>query len=217
MTEQEDREKFRRWLPWYVNETLGNDERTWMDVYLRENSEAQKELRLERLLRTAVREIPFEDKSKSNLSRFLARIKSDDQQPEQLWGSKFIAWVRCFGLNPRSPAMAVMSVLLLLQISLVIGLVAREPASRPVELWRSAEKLPYKGPFLRVTFKRSATEEKIRSLLVENHGTLVGGPDFLGNYMIRFPVDKLEDIKKEIGSSSFVISVEQIETLPISD
>jgi hypothetical protein len=217
MTEQEDREKFKRWLPWYVNDTLSNDERTWMDAYLREHSDAQKELRLERLLRTAVREIPFKDESKANLSQFLARINSVARQPDKFRGSKFIEWVQCLGLNPRSPAMAVMSVLLLFQISLVIAFVAREPVPGQIEVWRSAERTPYKGPFLKITFKPKALEEQIRFLLVENHGILVSGPDVLGNYIVRFPADKLEDIKKEINNSTFVMSVEQIETLPISD
>jgi hypothetical protein len=219
MDENEQKQQFLKWLPFYVNARLDENEREWMTQYLAQHPKAELDLQIERALKAAMlAELP-ETAADEGLAAFMGRVRAESglakpiikESWRQLAQQCLDAWVPVLA-NPR---WAVAIALLFFQTGL-IGMLSIQRQTPTQSEWRSvAETQQLQGPVLQVTFKPSATEEEIRLLLIKIRGSFLGGPGQLGNYLIKVPKDGIVQAKNLLMNTAIVESVVVLDSLPV--
>jgi anti-sigma factor RsiW len=191
----------RELLPWYVNGTLDERERSLVEEQLARSAALREELdwlrRLDRDLDETVH-VPSGD---LGLARLMTRIEA--QRAGQVVPLRRKERPRWF-----APALALAASLLIAQ-TLVIGVLLSEregvlrPASGPAQA---------QGALLQVQFRADATEVQIRRLLLEIGGEIVGGPGSLGIYTVRVPAQEAETALLRLRGETGL--VEAVNTIP---
>jgi len=115
----QDLQRFRELLPFFVNGSLDTEEQDFINTYLEQHPEVQEELEFEQSLRSAVKSIELEHDSAKSLQR-LHKAIHEQQHPEKkkneyLWSQFWINW----GLTP---AMTAISAVVIVQALLIIEL-----------------------------------------------------------------------------------------------
>ncbi|MBI4381332.1 MAG: zf-HC2 domain-containing protein [candidate division NC10 bacterium] len=191
-------------LPWYVNGTLGSDERRAVEDHLATCALCPDELvallKVQSVLRREGAEAP--EPSAALLQKVKGRIAeapavtdqsmpgARHQQDRSTWA--WLAHVVHPALRPGWALAAL--VLLTVQTAVIVGLVARGPSGGIPE-YRTLTGPPISGQpsgprvRLRVAFVEQAPERSIRAALGELHATIVDGPSAAGFYVIDVPLD----------------------------
>jgi|SRR6185369_835321 len=174
------KERFEELLPWYVNGSLGAEDRAFVDAYLKEHPEARSELDWYQSLQKRVQENAPAVPATIGLARTIRLIQGD----RPTLSERINAFFGNLGLRP-SYAMAALAVVAV-QGGVILNLLGdvRENADeiRALNAVRVKE-----GPMLKVSFTPDAKESDIRMLLVQVQGELAGGPGQLGDYYLRVP------------------------------
>lgn len=223
MDENEQKQQFHQWLPFYVNGRLADADRVWMNQYLAGHPTAAAEVQIEQALKKTLQtELPNFSPNQG-LEAFMSHIRSDSGFAKK---SSFTVSFRLF-LNKCqlavkalfiSPQWAMAVTLLIVQTGIIGLLIANRsvPIVPDQAEWRSVgDASSYHGPVLQITFKPSATEEEIRLLLVKIRGTLIGGPGQLGNYIVKVPVESVEEAQKQVVRSPIIESVNVLQDIPV--
>jgi hypothetical protein len=172
--------RFEELVPWYVNGSLGAEDRAWVDDYLAQHPEARSELDWYRSLQARVRENAPAVPATIGLARAMRLIQGDRPTLAERIGAFF----GNFGMRP-SFALAGLA-LVAVQGGVILNLMgqAREDADqiRALNAVRVEE-----GPMLKISFAPDAKEADIRLLMVQIQGELAGGPGQLGDYYLRVP------------------------------
>jgi hypothetical protein len=172
--------RFEELVPWYVNGSLGAEDRAWVDDYLAQHPEARSELDWYRSLQARVRENAPAVPATIGLARAMRLIQGDRPTLAERIGAFF----GNFGMRP-SFALAGLA-LVAVQGGVILNLMgqAREDADqiRALNAVRVEE-----GPMLKISFAPDAREADIRLLMVQVQGELAGGPGQLGDYYLRVP------------------------------
>lgn len=173
-------ERFQDLLPWYVNGTIDDDDRLWMDQYLTAHPQAQAEVNwyqsLQQRMRDSIPAVP----ATLGLAQTLARIRGD--QPT--WAERLRAFFGNFGLRP-GLALAGWA-LVIVQSGVIFSM--RHGAQDDAAQIRALRATPVEeGPVLKVNFAPTTTESDLRHLLMQVQGDIVGGPGQLGDYYLRVP------------------------------
>lgn len=186
-------ERFQELLPWYVNGTLSDDERQWMDGFLAEHPEARAEADWFASLKTKVQESAPAVPETIGLARTMQLIHGD--QPT--WSERISAFFGDFGMRPSLvlAGLALVAVQSAVMLNMLVG------EKQDTVGWRANGAIEVKeGPVLKLNFKADAKEEDIRFLLLSVQGDLIGGPGQLGDYYVRVPaggeqtsLDRLKD------------------------
>jgi hypothetical protein len=219
MDENEQKQQFLKWLPFYVNARLDENEREWMTQYLAQHPKAELDLQIERALKDALlAELP-ETAADQGLAAFMGRVRSDSTlvKPtfKEFWRRLAQQCLDAWAPVLTNPRWAVAMALLFFQTGL-IGMLLTQRQTPTHSEWRSVAETPQlQGPILQVTFKPSATEEEIRLLLVKIRGTFLGGPGQLGNYLIKVPKDSIVQAKNLLLNTAIVESVQMLNELPV--
>lgn len=223
MDENEQKQQFHQWLPFYINGRLADTDRAWMNQYLAGHPKAAAEVKIEQALKETLQtELPNFSPNQG-LETFMSRVRSDSGFAKESSFTEFSRRflnrcqfaVKSLFINPQW-AMAV--TLVIVQTGIIGLLIANRsvPIVPDQAEWRSVgDASPYHGPVLQITFKPSATEEEIRLLLVKIRGSLVGGPGQLGNYIVKVPDEKVEEAQKQVMSSAIIESVNVLQDLPV--
>lgn len=173
-------ERFEELLPWYVNGSLGDEERAFVDTYLKEHPEARSELEWYRSLQKRVQENAPAVPATIGLARAMRLIQGD----RPTMAERISAFFGNFGLRP-SYAMAAMAILAV-QGGVILNLLGdvndNADEIRALRAVRVEE-----GPMLKISFAPDARESDIRMLVVQVQGELAGGPGQLGDYYLRVP------------------------------
>lgn len=172
--------RFEELLPWYVNGSLGAEDRAWVEAYLAQNPEARSELDWYRSLQARVQENTPPVPATIGLARTMRLIQGD----RPTFAERVGAFFGNFGMRP-SYAIAGLA-LMAIQGGVILNLLgnAREDADEIRALHAVAVK---EAPMLKVSFAPDAKEADIRMLLVQVQGELAGGPGQLGDYYLRVP------------------------------
>ena len=226
MAEQEkvmkDQDRFDELLPWYVNGTLMNGDRMWMDEFVRLHPEAASELCLQQTLQTTLREDAPAVPADIGLDKLMQRLR---QESRVVHTRGFLARFkdalgRFFAGFQLTPAMATAFAVILVQAG-VIGALMLGGGTREGDLEheyaqiRSIEpSVALEGPFLKINFKPDARESDMRFALVSVGGTVVAGPSQLGDYFVKVPATGIEAASNQLRSSSLVESVVVVQSLP---
>jgi anti-sigma-K factor RskA len=172
-------EALEQLLPWYVNDTLGDDERRQVEAYLERNRDARDEVELLRELRRQVKEEKIENSpGELGLQRLRREIKQADR--EQAGSDRMTGRTVTVASFWRPLAVAA-CLAVVIQAGVMIGL-SGGPGSE-VEIAHGTAGLT--APVLQVTFAPDATEQEIREVLQAAGASIAEGPTALGIYNLR--------------------------------
>jgi len=215
--------RFSELAPWYVNGTLSDDDRKWVDAYVAEHPQARAELAWYESLRARLQESAPQVSDEIGLARTMSRIHAerstapttrarvgDRDGPAPAILRRIRDWI---GSANFAPAFAVAAAIVAVQ-GVVIGTLTQreEPATSEFRtLPPSAQEV---GPLLKVNFRPNAREEDLRLLLVQANATLAGGPTQLGDWYVRVPGTRVEQSAAILRSSPLVESVSAVDAIP---
>jgi hypothetical protein len=211
--------RFDELLPFYVNGTLSEADRGWMDEYMRENPTAQAELRWCSSLRTRLVEDVPAVSSEVGLERALRRIRTEGPVPQmarKVRGPGLFErvrdWLAAAVPQPMlKPALAAALALVAVQGAVIGYYVERDDAS---EIRAMKPAVVEHGPYLKVNFKPDAREADIRMLLNEVNSSLAAGPGQLGDYYLRVPEAQIATVSHRLEGSAIVDAVAVVDALP---
>jgi hypothetical protein len=212
--------RFDELLPFYVNGTLSEPDRTWFESYLHEHPEAAAELRWNVSLQTRLREDVPAVSSEVGLDRTLQRIRSERPQasaPRRAAPSSWIERLRdgFARLVPQTvlrPALAGAVAVVALQAVVIVQMGAEQDESTQLRAIKGS--LVEQGPYMKVNFKPDAREADIRLLLVQVQGSLAAGPGQLGDYYLRVPDAQSATLSERLMASGIVDAVAVVDSLP---
>ena len=176
-------------LPWFVNNTLSETERTEVDTHVQTCTRCQQEVAFLHNMRTRVKENPIQSPGVFGLNRLLKEVQRDNEM-ERLQRQQQSGWWRT------SLAIAA-SLIILIQAGLLI------------DAWFfSKPMVPLSGPeeqgiVLQLSFEPTAMEVDIRESVSAVGGTFIDGPGQLGVYRIRLnlsPTDEKGVFRAHISS-----------------
>lgn len=212
--------RFDELLPFYVNETLDDAERDWVDAYLREHPKSAAELQWYRTLQQTMQRDAPAVSAEIGLDKVMARIRAEraparakavPAQPSL--GERVRGWLAALAPQPLlRPALAGALAVVVVQGIVIANLATREDEGTEIRATRPAVADP--GPFLKVNFKADAREADIRMLLVEINGSLAGGPGQLGDWYVRIPEARLAAAAEKVKTSPIVDGVARVDALP---
>lgn len=235
--------RFDALLPFYVNGSLSDADRTWVEDYLRENPRAAAELRWYESLRHKLLEDMPPVSSEVGLERTLSRIRAESRtatQPPRVAAApaatpaaaapghrpaptaptgsaltRLRDWLATLVPQPvLRPALAGAFAVVLAQ-ALVIGHMSGRSDDEASELRAlKASVAADHGPYLKLNFKADARESDIRLLLVEVQGSLAAGPGQLGDYYVRVPASQFAASNERLKASPIVEAVAIVDGLP---
>jgi hypothetical protein len=211
--------KFDELLPFYVNGTLSEADRAWVEDYLRQHPGAAAELHWYESLQTKLREDLPPVSSEIGLERAIQRIRKEGSAPQltrRAAGPSLVDRLRDFfaSITPQAvlrPALAGALAVVALQAVVIVQMADEDDATQLRAIQGS---LAEKGPYVKVNFKPDAREADIRLLLVEVHGSLAAGPGQLGDYYVRIPESQLAAVTDKLKASGIVDAVAVVDGLP---
>jgi hypothetical protein len=201
-------------LPWYVNGTLKDEDREWVDRCLAADGDARAELQWYRGLQSSIAQSVSSIPSDLGLARTLQRIRSD----RPTLRDRIRGRLGVVGLGPlvalARPFVAIAAVCVIAVQSVVIYSLARHPQEDAQQIRASRAVPADEGPLLRVNFAPDAKEADIRLLLSAVEGSLVGGPGQLGDYYVRVPAGTENAAASRLKREPIVAAVEIVAGLP---
>ena len=213
--------RFDELLPFYVNGTLPEADRAWVDAYLREHPVAGAELQWVQSLQTKLREDVPAVSSEIGMERALGRIRTEGPKPKQARRAavpslmtRIGEWVASIVPQPMlKPAFAGAVALVALQAVAIVHLLG-ERGDDVNQIRALKGSVVEKGPYLRLNFKADAREADIRLLLVELNGSLAAGPGQLGDYYVRIPASQPQALADKAKANAIVDSAAVVDALP---
>ena len=178
-------DRFNELMPWYVNGTISDEDRAWVDTHLRNHPDAQAELAWYQSLQTRMRDNAPAVPATIGLARTMQLIRGD--QPS--FSERVTAFFAGFGLRPTAAfaGLAVVAV----QAGFIFTLL-HEPNDDTDVIRAKGTVLVTEAPLLKLNFAPDAKEADIRLLLMSVRGDLVAGPGQLGDYYVRVPAGTLD-------------------------
>jgi hypothetical protein len=216
-------ERLDELLPFYVNGTLSAAERERVESWLQAHPEAQAEAQWLRSLQAKVREEVPAVSAEVGLERALQRIRSEGPAPQGTRRAAqpgLLAQLRGWlaALVPQAvvrPALAGAMALAVVQGVVIVQLLERhEDDSTELRTLRSGSGAVEQGPYLRLNFKPETREADIRMLLIGIHGSLAAGPGQLGDYYVRVPAERIDQITAQLKANPLVDGLLVVDGLP---
>jgi hypothetical protein len=217
--------RFDELLPFYVNGTLPETDREWVDAYLREHPQSAAELDWCRSLQARVRADVPAVSSEVGLERTLARIRRDGPAPQlarraatpSAW-QRLGDWLSTLVPQPvLKPAFVAALAVVAVQGVVILQMVGERDDDASLMRSPRPSAVVDQGPYLKVNFKGEAREADIRMLLVEVHGSLAAGPGQLGDYYVRIPAAQADAVAGKLKASAIVDAVAVVDALPARD
>jgi hypothetical protein len=214
--------RFDELSAFYVNGTLGDDDRAFVERWLREHPSAEVELRWARSLQQRLQEDVAAVSSEVGLERTMQRIRAE--RPKAAAPAALVSlaspwqrardWLASLLPQPmRGPVLAGALAVVALQGVVIASLMSER------DDWDSlrgpkASVMAESGPYLKVNFKADAREAEIRLLLIGVQGSLAAGPGQLGDYYVRIPKAQLAAATAQLQASAVVEGVSVVDALP---
>jgi hypothetical protein len=212
--------KFDELLPFYVNGTLAEADRAFVEDYLREHPTANAELRWYQSLQTKLHEDVPAVSSEVGLERAMQRIHSERQAPQRsARGASLYERLYAFfaSITPQPllrPALVGALAVVAVQAGIIFHIAGvNEDASSELRALKASTVVDT-GPYLKVNFKPDAREADIRLLLVEVNGSLAAGPGQLGDYYVKVPAAQVDASGGKLKASAIVEQVAVVDGLP---
>ena len=212
--------RFDELLPFYVNGTLEESDRAWVDEYLREHPKSAAELQWYRTLQDTMQRDAPAVSAEVGLDKVMARIRGERaparaaaKPTEPSFGERVRGWLAALAPQPLlRPALAGALAVVVVQGVVIANLASSGDDSSEIRATRPT--VVEAGPFLKVNFKADAREADIRMLLVEINGSLAGGPGQLGDWYVRIPEARITAAADKVKASPIVDGVARVDALP---
>jgi hypothetical protein len=213
--------RFDELLPFYVNGTLNDEDKQWVDAYLQDHPAAKAELGWARSLQSRLHEDVPAVSSEVGLDRAMHRIRTEGPAPERArqaakpsFFEQARSWLASIVPQPAlRPVLAGALAVVALQAVVIVHM-AGQADDDAGQMRTIPSKVADPGPFLKVNFKGDARETDIRFLLVEVNGSLAAGPGQLGDYYVRIPVKQIDALAAKVRASAIVDAVAVVDGLP---
>jgi hypothetical protein len=193
-------DRFNELLPWYINGTLDEADRAWMERHLADHADAREELEWFRSLQTHMRQDTPAVPQTIGLARTMHLIRGDRPTvAERLTG--FFA---SLGMRP---GLALAGVALMALQGGVIHQLMQAGSADTVDLRAIGTPRADAGPLLKLNFAPGTREVDIRLLLVGVQGNVISGPGQQGEYFIRVPAGTEAASVEALKANKFVGSV----------
>ncbi len=163
-------------LPWYINNTLDEDENRMVAEALEKDDDLKKEYELLKSISTAMKTDEIQTPGEIGLARLKRSMKTSTQSSHltEQKNSTATRW--------KFAAIAA-SLLLIVQVSFTLNQTSEQEYYQPLG---SEKKLQ---DTIVVTFSPTATEQQIREILLASHAQIVDGPSAAGIYSVRSTTD----------------------------
>ena len=181
-------------LPWYVNGTLDDRERTSVEAHLRTCATCQAELTRCRDLAAAVQAVEEDvwEPSSEHFARVLARLDGTTASATSRrgwWDTARAQYERYGEMLRRTPplirwTLVTQSAFTLVLVSILVWQAPWAPERFYRTLSSSSGQTALKRLQIRVVFAEDSTEKELRTLLTDIRGTIVEGPSPLGVYTV---------------------------------
>lgn len=171
--------------PWYLNETLSDEDRRWFEARLADDDRLASALEFDRRIALTLEQRAAEVPADLGWDKLLRRVRAERTEttpaaparPAGLW-ARFAD--RLSGLF--TPAVGTAMAAVLVAQTVAIGfLVEREPSGAE---YRSVGGV-HPTPVIRAIVEESVTEKQLRTALQSQGATIVAGPSQLGEYLLR--------------------------------
>lgn len=214
--------RFDELLPFYVNGSLSEADRGFVEDYLREHPKAAAELHWYQSLQKKLHDDAPAVSSEVGLERALHRIRTEGPPPARGrrpaspgWGDKLSHFFATLLPQPMlRPVLAGALAVVALQAAVIGGLISEGDDTSELRAVPPAG-MTEQGPYLKVNFKPDAREADIRMLLVEVHGDLAAGPGQLGDYYVRVAdAQQVAAVSSKLSASGIVDAVSVVDALP---
>ena len=200
-------DRFDELVPWYVNGSISNNDRVWVDAYLAEHPEARAEIDWYRSLSARLQESVPAVPATLGLPKVMALVRGN--QPS--FAERFQAFFGALGMRP-APALAGLAVIAV-QGGFILNLL-NAPRDDAVEMRASRAVATDDRPMVKLNFSPDAKEAQIRHLLVSVQGRLAGGPGQLGDYFVVVPTGKEAAVAEQLKTNPIVQAVSLAPGLP---
>jgi hypothetical protein len=216
-SEQTAKQRFDELVLWYVNGTLDEESKDWVERYLRDHPDARHELSWHHELRGVLDIRYMKIPGDVGLYRLLEQVNAEEEKSRNTLFERIRSLFA--GMNTR-PAFAVAVVVVVAQ-AIALGFLVQELRDQEqlisgYSATRAAANHP-NMPALQVTFKSLATEREIRLLLIQIQGRIIDGPRQLGDYTVSVPAERLKEAKSTLEKSDIVEVVLLQKSRPTGD
>ena len=211
-------------LPWYVNGSLGAEDRAWVERQLAANAESRAELEWYRSLGAKIQGASPDVPPTLGLEQTMARIRAERPNTQKnaqntaktpnSFGAFLSGLFASLGLRPAVAFVGLAGLAIFALQGAVIFRLANPPADDASELRAVKATLSKDRPMLKLNFAPDAKEADMRMLLVSVQGRLAGGPGQLGEYYVIVPAGKEEAAAGQLKSSRIVQAVSLAPGLP---
>lgn len=193
--------RFSELLAFYLNGTLNEQDRHFVEQYLREHPEADAELQFAGLLQTRLTAItPSTSASSKGLDRLLADLaelnRGDASTGSGHWTKLVERLTRWRGEWGLTPAFATVAAVAVVQTAL---LVHQASAPSPPDNWsetRGQTAVAETGLLLRLSIKPDARFADLVEVIRTAQGRIVSGPDEEARLTVQFP-DETDPVEVE--------------------
>jgi len=200
-------DRFSELLPWYVNGSISDEDRAWVDAYMKTTPDARSELAFYQSLQTRMRQNAPAVPATIGLDKAMRLIRGD--QPT--FAEKISAFFGGFGMRP---AVAFAALALFTVQAGVIFTMVRQSNNDTEEIRALRATKVTEGPMLKLNIAPDAKEADIRFLLMSVGGDLAAGPGQLGDYYVRVPSAQVTAMLDKVRASPIVDGVSIVDALP---
>ena len=190
-------DRFEELLPWYVNGSLGADDRAFVEAYLEQHPEARGELDWYKSLQRRVQENAPAVPATIGLAKAMRLIQGD----RPTFSERVSAFFGNLGMRP-AYALAGLAVVAI-QSGVILQMMG-QAHDNAEEIRALNAKRVDEGPMLKISFSPDAKETDIRMLVMQVRGELAGGPGQLGDYYLRVPAGSEAQALKQVQAAPIV-------------
>jgi anti-sigma-K factor RskA len=197
-------------LPWYVNGSLGDDERVRVEAHLAACPRCQAELASERLLQAALRaDDDGAGDADAAVARLRVRIARHAVRPR--WARRWRAWWRSLSSGWRLALAAQGVAMLVLCALLATWLPSRDDAPYRALGAASVDTDRMAGATLVVRFRPDITEQEMRRVLRDSEARLVYGPTTTDAYLLSVARGREQAAIARLRQQAAVLLVESLD------
>lgn len=190
-------DRFEELLPWYVNGSLGAEDRAFVEAYLEQHPEVRGELDWYRSLQRRVQENAPAVPATLGLAKAMRLIQGD----RPTFSERVSAFFGNLGMRP-AYALAGLAIVAV-QGGVILQLLG-DVHDNADEIRALNAKRVDEGPMLKISFAPDAKETDIRMLVIQLRGELAGGPGQLGDYYLRVPAGTEAEALKRAQAAPIV-------------
>lgn len=204
-----ERRRFEECISFYLNQTLGAEDRTFVEQYLRDHPEAHAELACWRELRPSLAQEAMAAAPDVGLAKLQARMQAVSAPPRLGLADRLAALVRSIVAPSKFArgAFAALGILVLLQAGAILALLMRQPGGAQLEVaaTRSLGKPVQAGDTVSAKFRPGISVDVVSQVLRNLDASIVDGPGEGGRYIIKLPRQNAAEALQKLTTGGILV------------